>query len=67
MKPQISLTVPEVCAATGLGRTKIYEALRDGLLRGKKWGKRTVILKTDLENFLSKLGDYPVREEVKNG
>jgi len=58
---QLSLTIEEVCSVTGLGRTKIYEALHDGLLRGKKWGKRTVILKADLEEFLSKLGDYPVR------
>ncbi|MDD9912317.1 MAG: helix-turn-helix domain-containing protein [Alphaproteobacteria bacterium] len=64
---QLSLTIEEVQTATGLGRTKIYEAISQGLLPAKKWGKRTVVLKADLENFLEKLSDYPVREEVKNG
>lgn len=64
---QLSLTIPEACEATGLGRTKIYESISNGLLPAKKWGKRTVILKSDLEAFLSNLSDFPVRGEVKNG
>lgn len=52
---QLSLSIEEVCSATGLGRTKIYEAIAAGELPAKKWGKRTLVLKTDLENFLSSL------------
>jgi len=59
---RILLSIEEVCEATGLGKTKIYEAIRSGELRAKKWGKRTVIFKSDLEDFLAtKLRHYPIR------
>lgn len=58
---QLSFSIEETCAATGLGRTKIYEAIGSGKLIAKKLGKRTLILKTDLENFLVSLETYPVR------
>ena len=55
---QLSLSIEETRRATGLGRTKIYEAINQGLLPAKKYGKRTIILKSDLEIFLKKLNDY---------
>ena len=55
---QLSFSIEEVSAATGLGRTKIYEAIGAGALPAKKWGKRTLILKADLEAFLSSLECY---------
>lgn len=61
---QLSLSIEETCAATGLGRTKIYEAIGSGALVAKKLGKRTLILKTDLEIFLASLETYPVRGGV---
>jgi excisionase family DNA binding protein len=64
---KISLSIKEVCAATGLGRTKIYEAITTGDLPAKKWGKRTLILKSDLEAFISGLGAYSVQGEVRHG
>jgi len=54
----LSFSIDEVCAATGIGRTKLYEAINKGLLPAKKYGKRTIILKNDLENFLSSLDSY---------
>ena len=47
---QLSLSIEEVKKATGFGRTKIYEAINEGRLPAKKYGKRTIILKSDLEN-----------------
>ena len=61
---QMSFTIDEVRKLTGLGRTKIYEEMKAGNLPAKKWGRKTVILKKDLESFLSNLADYPVVEEV---
>jgi excisionase family DNA binding protein len=55
---QISLSIEEVSKATGIGRTKVYEAINQGLLPAKKYGKRTIILKADLNGFLSNLSDY---------
>jgi len=54
----LSLSIEEVREATGIGRTKIYEAINQGLLRSKKYGKRTIILKQDLEDFLADLEPY---------
>jgi excisionase family DNA binding protein len=55
----LSFSIKEVCTATGLGRTKLYETINKGLLPAKKHGKRTIILKSDLEEFLSNLESYP--------
>jgi excisionase family DNA binding protein len=48
-----SLSVDEVCEATSLGRTTIYSALRNGALKSRKVGKRTIILIEDLKNWLN--------------
>ncbi len=64
---KISFTVEEVCTATGIGRTKIYEAIGSGVLPAKKWGKRTLILKSDLEAFLAGLDPYSVLAEACHG
>ena len=57
-KMQLSLSIEEVKKVTGFGRTKIYEAINKGLLPAKKYGKRTVILKEDLDSFLANLDTY---------
>ena len=49
------LSVSEACAVAGIGRTKIYEAIADGLLVVRKYGKRTIVLRDDLRNFLNAL------------
>jgi excisionase family DNA binding protein len=50
-----ALSVAEVCNATNLGRTKIYEAIAEGRLKARKYGKRTLVLMDDLRAFLSAL------------
>lgn len=55
---QLSLSIEEVCAATGLGRTKIYQLANAGELKARKIGKRTIVLKDDLEAFLNGLKSY---------
>jgi excisionase family DNA binding protein len=52
---KLSLSVEEAAEATGIGRSKLYEAMRDGLLQARKFGRRTIILRDDLERFLSAL------------
>jgi len=48
-------SIPEVCAQTGIGRDKIYEATRDGTLIARKLGRRTVVLDSELRGFLEAL------------
>jgi excisionase family DNA binding protein len=50
-----ALSIGEVCNATNLGRTKVYEAIAQGRLKARKYGKRTLVLMDDLRAFLSAL------------
>jgi hypothetical protein len=43
-RERISGTIPEACAATGLGRTKIYEEIGAGRVQTRKFGTRTLIV-----------------------
>ena len=45
----------EACAMAGIGRTKIYEAIANGKLTARKCGKRTLILREELRQFLASL------------
>ena len=56
---KLSLSVEEVIIVTGIGRTTIYSLLASGELKARKIGKRTVILKDDLTEFLKNLQSYP--------
>ena len=54
---KIAATITECVSLSGLGRTSIYKAIGEGKLKPKKAGKRTLILISDLEQFLR---DLPV-------
>ena len=49
------LSIAEACTIAGIGRTKLYEAIADGSLKARKLGKRTLILRDDLRQFLAAL------------
>jgi len=51
------LSISEACAVAGIGRTKIYQAISDGNLKARKLGKRTLVLRQDLRDFLAALPD----------
>ena len=52
---KIAITIPEACAVSGLGRSSLYEIFKEGKLKPRKHGKRTLILLEDLENYLRSL------------
>jgi excisionase family DNA binding protein len=56
--PLEGLSVEDACRVAGLGRTKVYEAISDGRLKARKFGKRTLILRTDLQLFLKSLPEF---------
>lgn len=66
MKQQLSYTIDEACGLIGVGRTKFYEVLDSGELPAKKWGKRTLILKSDLEKFMTNLEPYSTQGGTKH-
>jgi hypothetical protein len=47
--------IADVCKATGLGRTSVYEAIRSGELTARRWHRCTIVLAEDLEAFLRNL------------
>jgi hypothetical protein len=40
---------------SGIGRTKLYEAIADGQLTARKYGSRTIVLRGELLRFLTSL------------
>lgn len=58
-----AMSVDQFCQSYGPGRTKAYEELKSGRLRGRKFGKRTIIAADDAEEWLQKLPAV----EAKNG
>jgi excisionase family DNA binding protein len=55
LAPPLSYRINDVCRLTGLGRTTIYAAIRDGHLVAKKDGRCTIVLHEDLVAFLRNL------------
>lgn len=53
--PREGYSVADASNVTGIGRTKIYEAIAKGHLTARKVGKRTIILRGDLHSFLEGL------------
>jgi hypothetical protein len=51
----LAYSIPDAVAASGLGRTRLYSAIKAGDLRTKKFGRRTIILVDDLKSFLEAL------------
>ena len=51
-------TMDDAAALTGISRAKLYEILNEGGLSGKKLGRRTIILRAVLIEFLHALPDY---------
>ena len=52
---RLGLTIPEAAALSSLGQTSLYKAIREGRLRIRKYGTRTIITRADLTSFLENL------------
>ena len=46
------MSIAVFCERYCLGRTRAYEELKSGRLRGRKVGKRTIIAEDDAEDWL---------------
>lgn len=53
----LAFSIKEVVELTGIARTTLYGAIRDGDLRARKYRRRTIILASDLDHFLEVLPD----------
>jgi excisionase family DNA binding protein len=52
---QISLSLAEVCGLTGLGMTKVREAVQTDLLPVRRLGKKIIVKRHDVDRFLDAL------------
>jgi hypothetical protein len=52
-RERISCTIPEALAATGLGRSKLYEQIGAGRVQVSKVGGRTLVLVDSLERLIA--------------
>lgn len=52
---KITLSIPEFCAAVGIGRSRAYEEIKEGRLRVLKCGRRTLIAKEAVQRWLDRL------------
>ncbi len=52
---KLALSIPEAMEISGIGRTLIYDEINAGRLIARKVQKRTLILRSDLEAWLTDL------------
>jgi excisionase family DNA binding protein len=52
---QRAMSIAQFCERYGTRRTKTYEELKSGRLRGRKIGRRTIITEDDAEDWLRDL------------
>jgi excisionase family DNA binding protein len=50
-----AFSVPEIMVQIGLSRDKVYSLIREGKLKARKCGRRTLVTVTDLQAFLEAL------------
>jgi excisionase family DNA binding protein len=50
-----ALTIRELSALVGIGRTSLYAEIKAGRLVSRKVGRRTLVLATDLDAWLKSL------------
>ena len=55
MTKTLTVTIPQACKLTGLGRSTIYRLFDDGKLQRLKAGSRTLIKMDDLEAYIESL------------
>lgn len=58
---RVTFGIPDTCRVTGLSRASIYDAIKNKQLRAIKFGRRTLIRRADLDQFLASLPELSTR------
>ncbi len=57
----LAYTLQAAEGITGLGRTKLYELISEGVLDARKAGSRTVLMGESLRNYVTSLPKATIR------
>jgi excisionase family DNA binding protein len=60
-KGRLAMSVAQAAAEAGVGRDVIYADIKEKRLRAKRNGRRTLILRADLEAYLRDLPDLDLK------
>ena len=55
MQDNSALSIAETTRILGIGRSTLYNLIKDGRLPVRKLGKRTLVLREDLNKFVASL------------
>lgn len=55
MQDKATLSIAETTRILGIGRSTLYSLIKDGRFPVRKLGKRTLILREDLDRFIAAL------------
>lgn len=64
---RLALSLNEVCGLTGIGMTKIRQAINAELLPARRLGKKIMVRRPDVDDFLRKLPPGLGKKNVSKG
>lgn len=63
---RLAYSIEEAAAVSGVGRTRLYQAIAAGRLRARKNGRATIVLTEDLAAFLRSLPERQLSLPMPN-
>lgn len=60
----LAFGIKDACEVSGVGRTKLYGLIADGLIEARQCGGRTLIPADSLRAFLERLPPAPIRAKA---
>lgn len=54
---KLAVTISEAVQISGIGRTNLYKLFKDGSLKPRKSGSRTLVIVDELKEYLKSLPD----------